>query len=291
MPRGEAARDGWYVVNHVPLEQYLPGVVAGELYSHWRVETYAAQAVAARSYACAERTYRGHRPYDLTNTASSQVYKGRTQHARALEAVSMTRGMVLAHDDLLVPGYYSACCGGRAAIAVDAFGVHPFNDVAPLRGRPYEDVCVEAPLFTWTIDRAHADVAARVAAYAKRRKHPELVGAKRVHLVEPCSVNPHGRPVSYAVTTDAGGMVLSAGALRAAVDYTGAGMKRPKRRLWSPNFDVSIDGDAVRFSGHGHGHGVGMCQHGAETLARASKSFASILAWYYPEVEIVRAYG
>ncbi|MCP3902461.1 MAG: SpoIID/LytB domain-containing protein [Planctomycetes bacterium] len=290
--RGGSGADGYDVVNHVALESYLPGVVAGELYRHWHPSTFAAQAVAARSYACAERSYRGHSHYDLTNTQRSQVYEGTTEHERALESARLTRGVVLAHDGRLVPGYYSACCGGRAANAVDAFGMHPFNDVAPLRGRRPLDVCVKAPLFDWRIERPHDEVVTRLVAYGRRRENEALKNLRRVRAIDVHEVNEHGRPVSYAIASGAGAdpVVLGAESLRSAVDYADASLPRPAKRLWSAAMAVTIDGTTVRFDGHGHGHGVGMCQHGAETLARDSKSFEAILEWYYPGVNVVRAY-
>ena len=59
------------VVAHVPLEQYLPGVIAGELFSHWHLDTFAAQAVAARSYAIAQQLARKRTShYDVTDGPS-----------------------------------------------------------------------------------------------------------------------------------------------------------------------------------------------------------------------------
>jgi stage II sporulation protein D len=291
--RSEDPADGYDVVNHVALESYLPGVIAGELYRHWHPSTFAAQAVAARSYACAERSYRAHTHYDLTNTQRSQVYEGTTEHERALEAVEQTRGVVLAHEGRLVPGYYSACCGGLAANAVDAFGMHPYNDMAPLRGRPEIDVCENAPLFDWRIERPLDEVVTRVAAYGRRRQNEGLEDLRRIRAIEIHEKNPHGRPVSYAIDGADGKdpVVLGAESLRAAVDYTGANLARPAKRLWSANLQITIDGRTVKFDGHGHGHGVGMCQHGAEALAQQSRDFEAILEWYYPGVEIVRAYS
>ena len=41
----------------------------------------------------------------------------------------------------------------------------------------------------------------------------------------------------------------------------------------------------------GHGHGAGLCKYGAEALARTGREYQAILAWYYPAVEPVQAYG
>ena len=103
--------------------------VAGELYAHWKFQTRAAQAIAARSFAVSEHVhYARSRDYDVTSTASSQVYVGLVKHHDTHRAVEATRGVVLGWEGMLVPGYYSACCGGLAATAADAIGGHPAND-------------------------------------------------------------------------------------------------------------------------------------------------------------------
>jgi stage II sporulation protein D len=54
---------------------------------------------------------------------------------------------------------------------------------------------------------------------------------------------------------------------------------------------VTIRDAAAVFDGRGYGHGAGMCQYGAETLARSGRSYDEILAWYYPGVELTRGYS
>ena len=150
--RGDKGEHGFDVINLIDMETYLPGVVTGELFAHWLPETRAAQAIAARSFAASEHHwFRGRREWDVTSTAHSQVYRGRTDHRPSLEAVEMTRGIVLAFEGGLVPGYYSSCCGGIAASAVDAIGRNPVNDIRPLEGRTGEDVCTSAVIARWTI--------------------------------------------------------------------------------------------------------------------------------------------
>ena len=280
------------LVNHVAVEAYLPGVVAKELYQHWHPQTHAAQAIAARSFACSEHAQFGHRHYELTNTASSQVYIGSVKHRRALEAVAVTRGTVLGYDGLLVPGYYSSCCGGLAANAMDAIGPSPLNDVPPLHGREGEDVCVDAPVFRWTVERPEPALRQRLIAYGRAKKHGDLPKLARLTSIEVAASNRHRRPTRYAITDEAGLTAqLSAEGMRDAVNYDGSGLQSPKRRLWSSNITVAVrDGRAV-FEGRGFGHGVGMCQYGAETLARDGRDYRGILAWYYPGADLVRAYA
>jgi stage II sporulation protein D len=280
------------VINIVGMEAYLPGVVAGELFDHWRLHTRAAQAVAARSFAASEQAQvRGRRAYDVTNTPHSQVYRGLIDHKATLEAVEMTRGVVLAYEGLLVSGYYSSCCGGLAANAVDAIGHNPINDTPPLAGRPGMDVCTDTKIARWTIERPVETLTQRLAAWGDHRRRPQLAELQELAAVEVCEGNAHGRPIRYAVTDKSGRRVeLSDHHLRTAANYAGGGLSAPKRPLWSSYVTVAIRDSTAVFEGRGYGHGVGMCQYGAETLARSGKSYEEILAWYYPGAEFTRAY-
>ena len=281
------------IINHVPLEQYLPGVLARELYRHWHLQTFAAQAIAARSFACHEHDFFGpRRHFDVTNDVASQVYAGEVGHERAHEAVRLTRGVVIGYRGRLVPAYYSSCCGGRAAAASDVMGPNPCNDLPPLRGRSESDVCTGAPLFEWSIERSLTDVITRLRGWGGTQGNEVLAGLDSLLAIEVADVNPHGRPTAFRLRLDAQrSMTLGAEKLRRALDWTGRGIPRPKRPIYASCFRAEIKGSQVRFTGHGYGHGVGMCQYGAEALAQLGEDHESVLRWYYPDVEILRAYG
>jgi len=290
--RGDESRDGFDVISLVPMETYLPGVVSAELFSHWLTPTRAAQAIAARSFAASEHAwFGGRREWDVTGTAHSQVYSGRVDHAQSHEAVEATRGVVLGYDGKLVPGYYSSCCGGTAARAIDAIGSSAVNDVPPLAGRAGEDVCIEAKIARWTIDRPLGQLTRRFAAWGRYRGRQDVTDLNEIAAIEVLRQNEHGRPTRYSVTDVAGQQVeMSAGHLRAAANFSGASLKEPRQRLWSSHVSVTIRKDTAGFAGRGFGHGVGMCQYGAETLARAGTDHLDILEWYYPGADIVKAY-
>ena len=85
-------------------------------------------------------------------------------------------------------------------------------------------------------------------------------------------------------------MELSAQSLRAAANYTGQGLERPKRPLWSSHVTVTLREGTATFDGRGYGHGVGLCQYGAQTLAASGRDYNEILSWYYPQVELEHGY-
>jgi SpoIID/LytB domain protein len=281
------------VINDVPLESYLPGVLAGELYRTWQLQTFAAQAVAARSFAATEAAvFAGRRHYDVSSTTASQMYIGQVTLKQALEGVAMTRGLLLGYDGLLVSGYYSSCCGGTAASAIDAIGTNPVNDVAPLRGRSGPDVCTAAPVYQWKIQQSLDVLVRRIAAFGKEKHNNELANLNSLDSIVITAVNQAGRPRKMTLTDRQGRtMDISAEDFRRAANYSGQGLNPPEKPLKSSNFKASIAASTVTFDGFGLGHGVGLCQYGAQALALSGKSHTDILQWYYPGADLVQAYG
>ncbi len=102
------------VVNSLPLEEYLMGVVPSEMPPKWNMEAHKAQAIAARSYALANLNKRGSKGYDLKDTPHDQAYGGASSETpQTTRAVLSTRGEVLTYDNKIIPAYYHASSGGK----------------------------------------------------------------------------------------------------------------------------------------------------------------------------------
>ncbi|MEM7479536.1 MAG: SpoIID/LytB domain-containing protein [Acidobacteriota bacterium] len=128
------------VVNELELEDYLRGVVPGEmgpeLYN--RLEALKAQTVAARTYALRNLGEFEREGYDICSTPRCQVYRGMTvEHPLSDRAIAETAGQVLISDGDLVDARYSSTCGGHTE---DVDKVFPLESYRYLRGVP----CVEA---------------------------------------------------------------------------------------------------------------------------------------------------
>lgn len=105
---------GITVMNDIPLEKYLQGVVPSEMPSAWEHEAHKAQAIAARSYAIANLGKRGKWGYDLKDTPEDQAYGGASAETiQTNDAVKETEGIVLVCQGKIVPAYYSASAGGK----------------------------------------------------------------------------------------------------------------------------------------------------------------------------------
>ena len=123
------ARRTLTVVNELPLEDYLRGVVPNELNptTFGQLEALKAQAVAARTYIQRNLGQYSKEGYDICATDACQVYFGvRTEDPLATQAVIDTRGVIAAYDGKPINALYSSTCGGRTEDAE-----HIFNERVP----------------------------------------------------------------------------------------------------------------------------------------------------------------
>ncbi len=111
------------VINDVPLEDYLKGVVPAEMPSGWNEEALKAQAIAARSYAMANLGKRANLGFDLYDTPEDQAYGGASAETeKTNHAVTETKDIVLIHNMKIICAYYFASAGGHSFSADDVWG-------------------------------------------------------------------------------------------------------------------------------------------------------------------------
>jgi stage II sporulation protein D len=292
--RGEivvsADEGGLVVVNRVPMDDYLKGVVPLEIGTSAAADRPAveAQAVAARSYAVTHLAGPG-RAWDMLATVSDQVYGGASaESAVGNEAVDATSGLVLQYDGRVVNAPYHASCGGTTAAAQDVWRTssEPYlqrvSDQIPGTTHFY---CDQAPRYRWTRSFGEEELRDAVSRYV--RKLPGGGGVGVVRDVHVASVTPAGRVATLAIETDRRSLLLRGNEMRDA-------LRSPSGELlYSTYFSV----DAVQgrngvgqlvLHGGGNGHGIGMCQSGAIGRARAGQDFRTILRTYYPGTTVGR---
>lgn len=287
------------VIEYVPLDRYLPGVISKELFPNWGLEAYKAQTVAARSYAMQERarSVGAGTTFDVEASEQDQAYGGSTASATALRAVHETRGQVLMWNGGLLRSYYSSCCAGRAASARDTWPTgkgFEYNLADPIQGRPRPAPCPceFSGRYRWSVVRDRQDLADRLRAYGEQSNFA-VRGLRSVSRIEVETQNDAGRPASYRVFDSAGKWYsLSAEQLRLACNTVAPG-RAPvdaKTRVFSGDLVFALRADSVKIDGRGFGHGVGLCQYGAEGMARQGRGFMDILRYYYPGATVERAY-
>ena len=104
------------VINDLPLDDYIKGVVPAEMPSSWEIEAQKAQAIAARSYVLANLGKRAAFGYDLNDTPEDQAYGGASaETVKTNSAVDDTKGIVLTYNMQIINAYYSASAGGQTS--------------------------------------------------------------------------------------------------------------------------------------------------------------------------------
>lgn len=280
------------LVMDVPMESYLPGVIAKELYPSWCQAAYNAQAIAARSFAVVEEArWQGRRHYDMVAGQQSQAWVGSTDNAKAIAAVRETRGQVLMHDGLVVPAYYSSACGGRPANAFGVLTDNSYHDIAPVstgdNSAQRTGCCEHSKVATWKLSIPLAQVQARLQRWGGTNRRADLAALRTPSSITVEEKHASGRPKFFRITTANGGSVtMEAEDFRRAMNAAGDA----KTNLKSCDCHIQIRAGAAEFSGRGFGHGVGLCQHGAQAMGAKGSSFGQILARYYPDTMIVKAW-
>lgn len=284
---------GLLVVNVVPLEAYLRGVVPLELGDRPGAERAAleAQAIAARSYAVtrvsAARAGRGRsKDYDILATVADQVYGGTSvERPNASAAVDATADVVLLYAGRVIVAPYHSSCGGETAAAEEAWGtqVEPFlqrvSDKIPGSERYYCDI---APRFYWERAFTGSEVDAVVRRYLGNYVTLPSGGAGEVRGVRVAKRTPSGRAEMVEIRTARSTYAVRGNDARSIL-RTSAGDPMPSS-YFSVTVESSADGaiSRVQVRGNGYGHGVGMCQWGAIGRARTGQSARVILASYFP---------
>ena len=286
------------LINLVPLETYLEGVVPHEI-GEPGPDAYAAveaQTVSARTYALSRMDINRNQPFDVEAGVMDQVYRGNEKKSRlASSAIHDTRALVLSYRGGLCEAYYSATCGGHTS---DIRTVWPDRPDAPfLHGsldRPQggaTSFCAEARNFRWCYSFSGHQLGntLRQTLPALLNMAPGSVGSlvdmKIVHRT------PSGRVWRLEIRTSTGTYNIDGDKIRRALMLD----VQKGRILPSTMFDLEkhMSGNliaSVDIVGGGNGHGVGMCQNGAIGMARRGYAYDMILQHYYPGSELRAGY-
>jgi stage II sporulation protein D len=284
------ARDQIQVINVLPIEAYLPGVLAREMPTTWESAALEAQAIAARSYACYQIFHRGKDAiWHVGDTPRYQVYHGNTGADEPHQAVAATFGVVLSWNESLVPGWYSSCCGGFPASAADVFSPSPVTLMPPLQGHGGKVWCMKSPRWQWEIDRPASTLSRRLATgFDGGGGSGHGSGVASITIA---TRSDHHRPTTLSVRLESGETAtIGATRLRRLANSTPPGLDPPHQGLYSSNLTGRQRDGVVQIKGQGWGHGVGLCQWGAQAQAKAGRDAETIIEFYYPQATLHRAW-
>jgi len=252
-------------------EEYIAGVVAGEMRNDWPVEALAAQAIVARTFTVHEIDKKGgvkaRGTQASTDIKEFQAYNAKEINDNVRKAVDMTRGMVMVYGGEAALTWFHASAGGKTATAKEGLN---YKDAEP----PYIQV-VDSPdepsappgVKSWQATFTKAEV---IQAMGKVGK-----SVKDITALEIAQKGPSGRATLLRVNGD---VDISGPELRVAIGST---------KLKSMLLDeIKIEGANVTFSGRGYGHGVGLSQYGALTMAKEGKKPEDIAMHYFKGVTV-----
>ncbi|HIK19520.1 MAG TPA: SpoIID/LytB domain-containing protein [Synechococcus sp. M44_DOE_062] len=302
------AYGSYTVVNAVPLETYLRGVVPHEVGPGAPFAAMAAQAILARTYALKNLHRFQVDDYQLCANTHCQVYKGLTgTHPRADEAIRQTSGLVLTYNGELVDAVYSSTNGGISAAFEDVWDgdprpyLRPQADIAHQPGQPL-DLRQESSFQAFLAQREGFNEAgvSRLFRWEFSLSLEELntqlrAGQDYLGIPMPTWSSIAGMQI---LERSASGRVQAMQLdLQTAEGIHSILLRKDQVRLAFPRLYSTLfrieplkQGEQLtgyRFIGGGFGHGVGLSQYGSYTLARQGFNAAQILAFYYPGTTLV----
>ncbi|ARV58351.1 amidase [Nostocales cyanobacterium HT-58-2] len=305
------AYGSYTLVNKVPLETYLRGVVPYEIGANAPKSATEAQAIIARTYVLRNLHRFAIDGYQLCANTHCQVYYGLSGVTPNTDrAIAATRGMILTYGNDLVDALYSSTTGGITA---------SFSDVWNGDDRPYLQPIVDAPshsvwnlsgrnladenefqrfislkqgfnesqrdLFRWRRETSLKDITKGLQKFLKVKKSP-YAKFKTIREMKVAERSKSGRILKLDVKTDIGTFSLHKDEVRSAFAapvstlFYLQPLNKGKSELWG-----------YAFVGGGLGHGVGLSQIGAQNLAKLGWSSPKILQFYYPGTKIQILYN
>lgn len=243
----------------IPLEEYLVGVVAGEMPVSFEEEAIKAQVVASRTFVLS-------RKMSVDNTTNSQVFltddqmkknwgnQYKENKEKVEKAVKETRYEVMTYKGEYISAMFFSSSNGKTVNCEDYFN----GEVAYLKS-------VDSH---WDLKIDPGNI--KHKTFTKK----ELANAFGV-LSPNIEVSSHTNS-GYVKNVTVNGRT-----------YTGREV-REKLGLASSCFQIALSSKGYTFTTKGSGHGVGMSQYGAQAMAKENKSYKEILHHYYQNVEIKR---
>lgn len=266
------------VTTRVDVELYVSGVLRGEASVLRTPPARQAMAILARTWALRWQGRHGALGFDFCSLTHCQVFRPpdatESPAANGIDPAALaTRGQILQYRGKLIDPYFTASCGG---ITEAAGSIWP-DETQPYLFPVHDSYCLASSHASWSQtltpesllpilrDALHLPATAPLTELSVKKR--DASGRATVLRVIACGL-----------------WDIDANEFRYAVDRR-LGWQQIKSNLYS----IHRGNDGWVFSGHGLGHGVGLCQEGAEQMAKLGSSTERILTKYFPGTEIAQA--
>ena len=250
----------------LPFEEYIKGVVAGEMPANFELEALKAQAVASRSYAMYQMTATKDKDYDVLNTTANQVYltdqelknNWKNEYEQKInkinKAITETTGEYLTYKGQIVNAMFFSTSTGKTENSEEVFvSALPYL-------RSVDSKWDEAsPVYTDTYTFDLKDFYSKLSLPYNENLKIEITAKTSTGRIKKLKINDqelNGRDLAT------------------------------KLSLRSNYFTITQNNDKITINTKGFGHGVGMSQYGANGMAKEGYKYDQILKHYYQNTEI-----
>ena len=250
----------------VPLEEYVMGVIAGEMPLSFEEEALKAQAVAARSYVLKKMEQNYQKEYDVVDTVMNQVYlddeslknKWKDTYNEKIEKIKKivldTKGEYLTYNGEVIEAFFFSTSTGYTENC--------------------EEVFMQALPYLRSVD-SHYDEISPVYETQKIFSLEEFYQKLNLKYSDTLEVN--------ILKTTSTGRIKNIQIN--GVKFTGSEVAT-KLQIRSNYFEIKQNQTQVIVNTKGYGHGVGMSQYGAQELTNIGYTYDQILKYYYQGIEI-----
>ena len=265
VPKGN---DRFSVLEEIGIEEYLPGVLEGEMPIMWNDEALQAQVIAVRTYAIYKKKINNNALYHINKR--DLAYKGSYMNqTKTKEIVDKSRGIVMVYDWKLFPGYFHSTCGGHTE---DISLVFNLNSIPPLSGVDC-DYCNNSKYYRWKKKLGKIEI--------QNKLNATKVNVKKIRNIKTEQIGPGGHCSTIKIDHAGGTKRVNANDFRLTIG---------PNNLRSTSFSIKNSGNSFVFEGRGWGHGVGLCQYGTQSMAKSGFRWFDILRHYYPKIDLVKIY-
>lgn len=258
------------LIETLDFEDYIAGVVAGEMYNDWPIEALKAQCVLARTFTIdflknQKSKYKG---ADISNDISeAQAYNKNLINDKIKQAVNETKGIVIIHNDEPINAWFHSNSGGTTELATFGLNYSETNPVY-IKSIKSPETQDNSQNYSWEYTFTKGEILKALSNIG--------ISVTSLNSIQISEKSPSGRAIQILV----GEKNINANTFRLAIGST----KLKSTLIQS----ITQSGENVTFKGLGYGHGVGMSQWGAKILAQQDKDYNYIINYYFDNVKIVK---
>lgn len=263
-------------VEQVKLDEYLCNVVSAEMPATFEQEALKAQAIVARTYTIYKILNKKHDNADICDDSTCcQAWISKDERLAKWEenqresnwqkicsAVNETSGKIITYENKPIDAFFHSNSGGITEVPVNVWGG---------TGYPYLQSVETSGENTYTQYASEVTLSQEELINKLKEKYSDIsidfTNSEDIKILE------------YTESTRVKTVKFGNHEISGVEARTLFGLK-------STNFEISRDGNNIKFSVKGYGHGVGMSQTGADSMAKNGSKAEDIIKHFYTGVEI-----